>query len=162
MVYDSIRAEDTDAPSHVSIREDIEKLVEAAWVIFKQNGNGTVQKKQDLELDQNKRELQEMENGKLIGCYKAINEFFESFTLPFFLYYLLTAIKAAEGTTIWNKRAPSDLLYFFENFRFLFQNHRHYFEIRSRCFYDLISESPLLYRTGWRCLRGFSGIPDSS
>jgi len=115
LVYDSLRAEDTDAPSHITTHEDIEKLVEAAWVIFKQNGNGTEQKKQDLEPDQNKRGVQEMENGKLVGCYKAINEFFESFSLPFARDYLLSALKAAESKRIWNKAAPNDLLYFFES-----------------------------------------------
>lgn len=115
LVYDSLRAEDTDAPSHVTTHEDIEKLVEAAWVIFKQNGNGTKQKKQDLELDQNKRGIEEMGNGELVGCYRAINEFFESFSLPFARVYLLSALKAAESKRIWNKAAPTDLLYFFES-----------------------------------------------
>ena len=114
LVYDSLRAEDTDAPSHVTTHEDIEKLVEAAWVIFKQNGNGTEQEKQDLELDQNKQGVEEMANGELVGCNKAINEFFESFTLPFARYYLLTAIKAAENPTIWDRSAPTDLFHFFE------------------------------------------------
>ena len=119
MVYDSLRAEDTDAPSHVTTHEDVEKLIEAAWIIFKQNGTGTEQKKQVLELDQNIREEAEIKNEELVGCYKAIHEFFESFTLPFALDYLLSALKAAEGPTIWNKRAPSDLLYFFENLEVL-------------------------------------------
>lgn len=114
LVYDSLRAEDTDAPSHVTTHEDIEKLVEAAWVIFKQNGNGIELKKQDLELDQNKREVGEIENEELLGDYRAIHIFFESFTLPFARYYLLSAIKAAENPTIWDKSAPTDLLHFFE------------------------------------------------
>ncbi len=119
LVYDSLRAEDTDAPSHVTTHEDIEKLVEAAWVIFKQNGNGTDQKKQDLELDQNRRRVEEMRNGELVECNRAINDFFESFTLPFARDYILSALKAAESKRIWNKAAPTDLLYFFESMEVL-------------------------------------------
>ncbi len=115
LVYDSLRAEDTDAPSHVTTHEDIEKLVEAAWIIFKQNGNGSEQNKQDLELDQNERVVEEMGNGELVGCNRSFNEFFESFTLPFARDYLLSALKAAESKRIWNKAAPTDLLYFFES-----------------------------------------------
>jgi len=114
LVYDSLQAEDTDAPSHVPPQEDVEKLVEAAWVIFKQNGNGTEQKKQDLELDQNEWRVEEMGNGELVGCNRAFNEFFESFTLPFARDYLLSALKVAESNRIWNKAAPTDLLHFFE------------------------------------------------
>ncbi len=115
LVYDSLRAENSDASSHVTTHKDIEKLVEAAWVIFKQNGNGSVQEKQDLELNPNKRRVQEMGNGELAGCNKAINDFFESFSLPFARDYLLSALKAAESKRIWNKAAPNDLLYFFES-----------------------------------------------
>lgn len=115
LVYDSLRAEDTGAASHVTTREDVEKLVEAAWIICQQKAKGTEQKKSDEELDQNNQSLEEIENEELPGYYRAIHEFFECFTLPFARNYLLSAIKAAESNRIWNKAAPSDLLYFFES-----------------------------------------------
>lgn len=112
LVYDSLRAEDTDAPSHVTTHEDIEKLVEAAWVIFKQENKGKEQKKNP---ELNGQELEELQNEASVACNSAINNFFESFTLPFARNYLLSAIKAAESKRIWNKAAPTDLLYFFES-----------------------------------------------
>ncbi len=115
LVYDSLRAEDTDAPNHVTTHEDIEKLVEAAWVILKQKGNDAEHKNPGLELDQNKSMVEEMGNEELTDSYQSIHDFFESFTLPFARDYLLSALKAAESKRIWNKAAPTDLLYFFES-----------------------------------------------
>lgn len=112
LVYDSLRAEDSDAHSHVTTHEDIEKLVEAAWIICKQNSNETEPKKQDLVNDNKNEEV--VENVQLAGSYSVIHDFFESFTLPFARYYLLSAIKAAEDLSIWDKRAPIDLLHFFD------------------------------------------------
>lgn len=111
LVYDSLRAEDTDAPCHVTTHEDIEKLVEAAWVILKQNNKG---KEQEENLELKGEEPEEEQNEVLVGCYRAINNFFESFSLPFARDYLLSALKAAESNQIWDKGAPTDLLYFFE------------------------------------------------
>ncbi len=112
LVYDSLRAEDTDAPSHVTTHEDIEKLVEAAWVILKQN-NKAKEQEENLKLNDGESEVEQ--NEVLAGFYRAINNFFESFTLPFARDYLLSALKAAESKRIWNKAAPTDLLYFFES-----------------------------------------------
>lgn len=112
LVYDSLRAEDSDAASHVTTHEDIEKLVEAAWVILKQNSNEPDPKTQDSVNDNQIKEVEE--NVQLAGSYRIIHDFFESFTLPFARYYLLSAIKAAEDLSIWDKRAPTDLLHFFD------------------------------------------------
>ena len=112
LVYDSLRAEDTDAPSHVTTHEDVEKLVEAAWVILKHENKG---KQQEENPELNAQDLEGLENEPLVGGYRAINNFFESFTLPFARNYLLSAIKAAESSQLWNKAAPNDLLYFFES-----------------------------------------------
>ncbi|MCK9404103.1 MAG: hypothetical protein M0Q26_11960 [Chitinophagaceae bacterium] len=48
------------------------------------------------------------------GCYEAIYEFFESFSLPPARKYLLSALMAAESKNIWKHGGPVDLLYFFE------------------------------------------------
>lgn len=112
LVYDSLRAEDTDAPSHVTTHEDVEKIVEAAWVILQRN---TKEKEQEENFEFNGGESEEEQNEASVGGYKVINEFFESFTLPFARNYLLSAIKSAENAEIWNKAAPNDLLYFFES-----------------------------------------------
>lgn len=111
LVYDSIRAEDTNAPSHVNTHEDVEKLVEAAWVILNQNNKGK-EKEENPEL--NGQEPEEVQNEASVGCYRAINTFFESFSLPFARDYLLSALKSAENSRIWDKRAPTDLLHFFD------------------------------------------------
>lgn len=114
LVYDSLCAEGTDAPSHVTTQEDIEKLVEAAWIIHQQQGKGTGQKNQGLAVDQNERGIEDIENEEPIDHCPSIHDFFESFSLPFARDYLLSALKAAESNKIWNKGAPTDLLYFFE------------------------------------------------
>ncbi len=115
LVYDSIRAEDSDAPSHVTTQEDIEKLVEAVWVIHEQNGNKNEIKEQGSESNKIEREGVDIENEKLVGSYRHIREFFESFTLPEARNYLSSVLKAAESKHIWNDAAPTDLLYFFES-----------------------------------------------
>lgn len=115
LVYDSLRAEDTDAPSHVTTHADIEKLVEAVWVIHDQNGNSNGIKKQSSLSNKIDTEVEEIENVKLVGGYRNIREFFESFTLPDARNYLSSAVKAAESKQIWNDAAPTDLLYFFES-----------------------------------------------
>lgn len=51
----------------------------------------------------------------LVGGYKHVREFFESFSLPYARAYLASALKAAESKQIWNNAAPADLLYFFES-----------------------------------------------
>ena len=48
------------------------------------------------------------------GCYQAINDFFDSFSIPVARRYILSALKAAESDRIWNKGGPMDLLYLFE------------------------------------------------
>lgn len=115
LLNDSLRAEGVEASDHVSTHGDIEKLVEAVWIIHQQARNGTKQKNQELTPDQNEQGVADIENEELIVCYQSIHDFFDSFTLPFARSYLLSALKAAESTHIWNKRAPTDLLYFFES-----------------------------------------------
>jgi hypothetical protein len=115
MLHDSLRAEGADAASHVSTHRDLEKLVEAVWVIHNQNNNNTSIKKQGLSHNKIKPEVEEIENVKLVGSYRNIREFFESFTLPEARNYLSSVLKAAESKHIWNDAAPTDLLYFFES-----------------------------------------------
>ena len=57
----------------------------------------------------------ELRQQLLVGSYKHVREFFESFTLPYARDYLSSALKAAESKQIWDKAAPADLLYFFES-----------------------------------------------
>ena len=115
LVYDSLRAEDTDAPSHVTTHEDIEKLVEAVWLIHDQNGNSSETRKQGSAYNKIDNEAEEIENVKLVGSYRNLREFFESFSLPEARNYLSSTLKAAESKQIWNDAAPTDLLYFFES-----------------------------------------------
>lgn len=51
--------------------------------------------------------------------YQAIDEFFDFFSLPAARYYLLSAMKAAESTRIWDIKTPANLLYFFEHMEVL-------------------------------------------
>lgn len=115
LLHDSLRAEGADATSHVSTHRDLEKLVEAVWVIHDQNNNSSAIKKQGLSFNKIEPEGAGIENVKLVGSYRCVHEFFESFTLPFARDYLSSAFKASESSQIWNKAAPNDLLYFFES-----------------------------------------------
>lgn len=115
LLYDSLRAEGADVASHVSTHRDLEKLVEAVWVIHEQSNNSTAIKKQGLSFNKIELEGVGIENVKLVRSHRCIHEFFESFTLPFARDYLSSAFKASESSQIWNKAAPNDLLYFFES-----------------------------------------------
>lgn len=115
LLYDSLRAEGADVASHVSTHRDLEKLVEAVWVIHEQNNNSTAIQKQGLSFDKIEPKGVGTENVKLVRSHRCIHEFFESFTLPFARDYLSSALKASESSQVWNKAAPNDLLYFFES-----------------------------------------------
>lgn len=105
MVHVSLMADDTDAPSHVTTHEDIEKLVEAAWVIDKKGDHPAKPPRQDI--------ADGIKDG-LLDCYQAIQRFFDAFSLPFARSYLLSSIKASESSSIWKKKAPADLIYFYD------------------------------------------------
>lgn len=103
LLHDSLCADGVDAPSHITTHEDIEKLVEAAWIIHdKQHGNA----KQKIVVDNN--------GNQNIRRYNAIHEFFDSFPLPLARSYLRSSLKAAECDRIWTRATPNDLLFFFE------------------------------------------------
>lgn len=112
LLHDAIRAENADGSSHVVLHQDLEKLVEASWLIYHQNENGPTIKSTISEI-QPKSHFKSSSNN-LDLKYGPIHEFFECFTLPFARHYLISAIKAAESTQIWSKRAPTDLLHYFE------------------------------------------------
>ncbi len=113
LLNDALRAENVDAADHVSTHADIEKLVEAAWIIHEQAGNDTGTGKKYSEKSDF---IEEKDLDEEIGhCYKIINGFFDAFPLPFARKYLLSALQAAESRKIWKKTAPTDLIFFFEN-----------------------------------------------
>lgn len=43
LLHDALCADGVDAPSHVTIHEDIEKLIEAAWLIHEQHKKGKLE-----------------------------------------------------------------------------------------------------------------------
>lgn len=51
LLDDSLRAENVEAGSHVSTHDDIQKLVEAAWIIHQQTGNETQNGQNHFELN---------------------------------------------------------------------------------------------------------------
>jgi len=112
LLHDAIRAENADGSSHVVLHQDLEKLVEASWLIYHRNENGPKIKSTIPENQQESHFAPSSSNFDL--KYGPIHEFFECFTLPFARHYLISAIKAAESTQIWSKRAPADLLHYFE------------------------------------------------
>lgn len=112
LLHDAIRAENADGSSHVLLHQDLEKLVEASWLIYHQNENGPGIKST---IPKSRQEFHfESSSNNLDLKYGPIHEFFECFTLPFARHYLISAIKAAESSQIWSKRAPTDLLHYFE------------------------------------------------
>ncbi len=119
LLHDALRAEGTDAASHVSTHKDLEKLVEAVWVIHQQKECKENAKGKDLVNRQNVETLKILEKKQLPNCYKSIHEFFSFVSLPIARKYLMSAIKAAESNVIWNRKAPTDLLSFFEDFEML-------------------------------------------
>lgn len=112
-LHDAIRAANADGSSHVVLHQDLEKLVEASWLIWRQNEDSPKTKNTNSEIPQ-KPDLEFSSIKELDSKYQKIHEFFECFTLPFARHYLISAIKAAESPRIWSKRAPTDLLHYFE------------------------------------------------
>jgi hypothetical protein len=110
LLHDSLCADGVDAPSQVMTHGDIERLVEAAWLIREQEG-GRVAKKENTSRRIHERVTDEKED----LLYPVIYDFFDSFTLPFARKYLASAVKAAESKHVWKKAAPTDLLFFFES-----------------------------------------------
>lgn len=113
-LHDALRSDNSNASSHVSLHQDLEKLVEASWLIYQQKEVIIETKNTVSEIPQ-KPDLVFSGTKELDSKYQKIHEFFESFTLPFARDYLLSAFKAAESTQIWNKAVPNDLLYYFES-----------------------------------------------
>ncbi|MCA6440873.1 MAG: hypothetical protein IM584_05045 [Chitinophagaceae bacterium] len=112
-LHDAVKSDSIDASSHIILQQDLEKLVEASWLIYKQN-EAPAETKIAVPDIPKKSHLESSTTEESDSKYQQVHEFFESFTLPFARYYLLTAIKAAENPTIWDKSAPTDLLHFFE------------------------------------------------
>ncbi len=115
LLHDSLRAKGANAASHVSTHQDIEKLIEAAWVIYQEKESGRHRPDNKRVQEPTHTKTVVIENNKSPKYYESIHIFFDSFTLPFARSYLLSSIKAAEGSGIWKKNAPTDLLFFFES-----------------------------------------------
>lgn len=112
LIHDALKADSIDASRQVLLQQDLEKLVEASWLIYHQNENGPEIKST---IPESRQEFHfESSSNNLDLKYGPIHEFFECFTLPFARHYLISAIKAAESSQIWSKRAPTDLLHYFE------------------------------------------------
>jgi hypothetical protein len=105
MLYDAIWMDDNDAPMHVATHDDLEKLIDAAWLL----------RKKKLMKPSTIIQLTRIEDKELPKDYKNIQEFFDSITLPKALEYLTSAIRAAEAMEIWEMSTPNDLLNFFES-----------------------------------------------
>lgn len=105
MLYDAIWMVDNDAPMHVATHDDLEKLIDAAWLL----------RKKKLMKPSTIIQLTRIEDKDLPKDYKNIQEFFDSITLPKALEYLTSAIRAAEAMEIWEMSTPNDLLNFFES-----------------------------------------------
>lgn len=112
MVFDAICMDDNDAPSHVTTQDDLEKLIEAAWLIHQQELKKTSSIKEDQEL---KQEVKAIHKEELTGDHTIIHDFFESLPLPSARGYILSTLKAAETKGVWKQSTPNDLLFFFEN-----------------------------------------------
>ncbi|MBW0162193.1 MAG: hypothetical protein HYI21_10800 [Sediminibacterium sp. Gen4] len=112
MLYDAIWMDDNDAPMHVATHDDLEKLIDAAWLL----------RKKKLMKTSSIIQLTRIEDKDLPKDYKNIQEFFDSITLPKALEYLTSAIRAAEAMGIWEMSTPNDLLNFFESLDSLFES----------------------------------------
>jgi hypothetical protein len=130
MVFDAICMDDNDAPSHYTTHEDVEKLIEAAWLIYQE-----AQKQSGKNKDEMIAGVKSTKHQTVIESqqYKVIHDFFESFTLPQARSYLLSTLKAAESAHIWNKSTPNDLLFFFDHLHQLLS-----------AVYDLISNNDII------------------
>lgn len=105
MLFDAIWMDDNDAPIHIATQDDVEKLIEAAWLL----------RKKKLGKPTSTIQLIRIEDKDLPKDYKNIQEFFDSITLPKALEYLNSAIRAAEANEVWEMSSPNDLLNFFES-----------------------------------------------
>jgi hypothetical protein len=72
-LHDALCADGVDAPSHVSIHQDIERLVEAAWLLHQQHKN---EKHQAIDSDTSSPGVVELSEE-----WKIINEFFMDYDL---------------------------------------------------------------------------------
>lgn len=143
MAFDAICMDDNDAPSHFTTQDDVEKLIEAAWLIHQE-----AKKKSYKNEDEETSSKQTIQHETVIECeqYKIIHDFFESFTLPQAKMYLFSTLQAAESEHIWNKSTPNDLLFFFD----------HLHQLLSAS-YDLISNNDIIERA---VLPKTDGSPD--
>lgn len=104
LLDDALCADGVDAPTHKQTSKDLEKLVEASWLVHTQNHQG---------VSPNATEMAKIPK-KAKKHYKAIRAFFDGYTLPSALRYLDTMLKSAESRTIWRQGAPADLIHFEE------------------------------------------------
>ncbi len=112
LLHDAVKSDSIDASSHMILHRDLEKLVEASWLLYRQNENSNETKNKTAK---NQQESPFESSSKNLDLkYWPIHEFFECYSLPFTRHYLVSAIKAAESPAIWDKSAPNDLLQFFE------------------------------------------------
>jgi hypothetical protein len=114
-LYDALCADGVDAQSHVITHQDIERLVEAAWLIYQQKATDYIHTKRASVEENPKSKIEITEANEMHSCYQTIHDFFDSITLPSARNYLRSSIKAAEVTGIWDKKAPTELLSFFES-----------------------------------------------
>lgn len=130
MVFDAICMDDNDAPSHVTTQDDVEKLIEAAWLIHQEAKKKSC--KNEDGITGTEPTLQQ-ENDITSEQYKNIHDFFESFTLLQARAFLLSTLKAAESKYVWSKSTPNDLLFFFDHLHQLLS-----------AVYDLISSNDII------------------
>lgn len=112
MLFDAIWMDDNDAPCHISTADDIEKLIEAAWLLRRSKESkftGAIKPER-------------IEGNDLSKEYRDIQDFFDSITLPKALAYLNSTIKSAEAMEIWKMSSPNDLLNFFESMKGLLES----------------------------------------
>lgn len=112
MLFDAIWMDDNDAPCHISTADDVEKLIEAAWLLRsskERKSTGTIK-------------AERIKGSDLPIGYGDIQEFFDSITLPKALAYLNSTIKSAEAMEIWKMSSPNDLLNFFESMKGLLES----------------------------------------
>lgn len=114
-LHDALRADGVDAPGHVIAHQDIERLIEAAWLIYQQKAADNNDTKMGSVQEKNQSTLEIRDKNQMHSFYQTIHCFFDSITLPSARNYLRSSIKAAEATGIWDKKAPTELLSFFEN-----------------------------------------------
>lgn len=114
-LHDALCADGVDAPSHILMHQDLERLVEAAWLIYQKKGHDNIPQYMETVEENPQTKTSATKTNEIHGSYQTIHSFFDSITLPSARNYLRSSIKAAEGPGIWAKKAPTELLSFFES-----------------------------------------------